>query len=104
MDNLLISSFPVILAAILSSIGSATILIFYMSKKIQKLEDHRQSDTEKIKIQFDSILNTIELKFQNILNSWDSLNVRVSKLEQFKDDYYTNKVFSNFLEHNEKNK
>lgn len=76
--------------------GVATIIavIFVFQRAQDKMSSELNYLKKDMQLQNEQLKVIIELKLDAIIASQDSLNVRVSKLEQFKDDFYSHGLFS----------
>lgn len=84
---------PIIFQSVATLVG-----IFFI---FQRTQEKIKSDIEYLKKEMESQNETIrtilELKLNVISEAHENLNVRVSKLEQFRDDMYSHGLFNSLL-------
>ena len=87
----------VILGAIFQLIISLIGMYLIISKNTARIEERIHSVEGSVTVKFESVKQFVELKLESMSKTHDNLNVRISKLEQFRDDFYGSHIYRSLI-------
>jgi len=81
---------PILFQSVVTLIGA----FFIIQRTQEKIKGEIAFLQKSMEIQKEQINTILEVKLDMIGEAHESLNVRISKLEQFKDDFYSQGLFN----------